>query len=227
MHGEAVGRAGAHRAAPLPPPGQFAGVMTTHTSRNRGMKPRDAHRARPRASRAGSGRVRRTCADADGTSAPLSTENAARRPGYAARSAAALRALSTPTVATARPGHLRDREQRVEPVEHAEARAHGTPTPGGPCAQRPSGQRRGQACLPQIRTRRPRFTAPSFAYSATAFRRAMRRAHLELVTDTLLVEEVECRLHALAIRLRADEDPTSVRAGLRHGRYHGGISRRR
>jgi len=45
----------------------------------------------------------------------------------------------------------------------------------------------------------------------------MRRAHLELVADTLLVEEVECRLHALAIRLRADEDPDERPSRLRHG----------
>ena len=38
-HGEAVGRARAHRAAPVPPPRvQFAGVLTTRTSRNRGTE---------------------------------------------------------------------------------------------------------------------------------------------------------------------------------------------
>ena len=102
--------------------------------------------------------------------------------------------------------HLRDREQRVEAVEHAEARAQRD------ADHRQVGVRRDRAG----QRGREAGAADEHAQAALAggprvlgdrIRRAVRRAHLELVADARLVEHVRGALHPLAVGLRADEDP--------------------
>src|SRR5581483_517043 len=136
-------------------------------------------------------------------------------------SAAALRALSTPTAATGTPGGIcAIASSASRPSSTLRLERNGTPITGrsvcaattpGSAAERPA---------PQMSTRNPRLRA-----LRECVRRAVRRAHLELVADLLLVEELERRLHALAVRLGADEDADD---GVSHSRRcRGGTACRR
>ena len=121
-------------------------------------------------------------------------------------SAAAFCALSTPTAATGTPGGIcAIASSASSPSSTLRLERSGTPITGrSVCAATDAGQR----------GREPG-AADQHAQAALAgaarvlrdrVRRAVRRAHLELVADAVLVELVERRLHPLAVGLRADED---------------------
>jgi hypothetical protein len=98
-------------------PVQFAGVLTTHTSRNRGMKPLDAHKTLvlALARRIGSSAPIAPAQRAPFRQTLLGVQDADRERGRVARVVDSDGGYRHPR------RHLRDREQRIEPVEHAEA----------------------------------------------------------------------------------------------------------
>ena len=136
-------------------------------------------------------------------------------------SAAALLALSTPTVATGTPGGIwaiassASRPSRTLRLERS-----GTPITGrSVCAATAPGQRRGEAGAAD------EDAEPALAGAARVLGDRVGRpvggADLELVADAGLVENGERALHPLAVGLGADED-----ADLELGLSHGGGGRR-
>ena len=192
-------------------PMQFAGVMTTHTSRNRGMKPRDAHRSLVRAlvEQDRLERARRAGRDDEHPSPrnSLRAQDPDRERGGVPRVVDADRRDRDAG------RHLRDREQGVEAVEHAEARPerdadHRQVGVRGDGSRQRRGEpgaadeHRGRARARSSRTRRrsPACGAPSAP--RTRSRRPPRRG-------------LDRALHPLAVRLRADEDPDDGRQAWR------------
>ena len=134
-----------------------------------------------------------------------------------AASTAAFFALSTPTVGDGNARrHLDDREQRVEPVEHAHRRAERNADHG----QRRCEPRRRPAVLPQGRRRR---SGPEATIGGRArvlrdrVGRAVCRAHVELPRDP------DAR-RARRTRAACARGPTRSRRGCRPAARHGSLA---
>ena len=124
-----------------------------------------------------------------------------------AASTAAFFALSTPTQATGTPGrHLHDREQRVEPVEHALRRAQRDADHRQVGVRGDDARQRGGEAGAADQDAQPT-VARRLRVLGDRVRGAVGRAHLELVRDPARVELVHRGLHPLAVGLGADEDP--------------------
>ena len=127
-------------------------------------------------------------------------------PRIRAASTAAFRALSTPTAATGTPGGIcaiassASRPSSTESDERS-----GTPITGRSRVRGRDARQRGRQAGAADQHPEPAL-ARRPAVLGDGLRLPVRRADVELVRDPALVELVERALHALAVRLRADED---------------------